>query len=68
MEIVDSFLDGSDARTKVHAFEAPRNFHKPLKILAADFRLAGVRTDRCKGAESRGATGGAGEERVAHTI
>ena len=39
-----------------------------MKILPADFRLSGVRTNCCEGAEGCRASGGASEERVAHAI
>src|SRR5439155_27269900 len=54
--------------TAIHALETSRDFREPLKILPADFRLSGVRTNCCEGAEGCRASGGASEERVAHAI
>jgi len=42
MQIVHSFLDGSDACAKVHTFEATGYLHQALQILPADFRLSGI--------------------------
>src|SRR5207249_10227131 len=57
-----------DARCEIPALAAARDFGEALKSLPADFRLSGVRTNCCEGAEGCRASGGASEERGAHAI
>jgi len=45
MQIVHGFLYGSDACAKVHAFEAPRDLHQALQILATNFRLPRIHAE-----------------------
>ena len=42
MQTINCLFHRGDAGAQIHSFEAPCDLHEPLKILTADFGLAGV--------------------------
>src|SRR5260370_12455957 len=68
MEIADRLPNGSDATAKARTLQASGDLNNTLKIFAPDFRLPGFRDERSQGAERGRAAGGAGDQRIAHTV
>src|SRR6266550_9437685 len=68
MEIIDSFLNGSDATAKIRALQASGDLNNTLKILSPNFRLPRFREERGQRAERGCAAGGTGDQRIAHAL
>src|SRR5215469_4246600 len=68
MQVGDGFLYGSHAGAETDAFQAGGDAHIALRVLAANFILAGVAVERGEAAESSGASGCADDGSVHHLI
>src|SRR5260370_40410600 len=68
VQVSDCLLDRSHAASQTYTLEPASDGYETLKILAANFRLAGIGDDRGQGAERRGVAGRTCDQGIVHAF
>src|SRR5260370_14157124 len=68
VQVSDCLLDRSHAASQTYTLEPASDGYETLKILAANFRLAGIGDDRGQGAERSGTARRAGHQGIVHAL
>src|SRR5260370_362243 len=68
VQVSACLLDRSHAASQTYTLEPASDGYETLKILAANFRLAGIGDDRGQGAERSGTARRAGHQGIVHAL